>query len=126
MADRRFDNKNNQKKTQSVFGSSVINYAAGVVKDELFTLPNASLVKSVNIVVLTPGAAGEKLSVKLGSTTLAADVAIATAGVSTGAINKYLATGGVITIEGTLTGTPSIRIEVEYVEMDLCTGEYTD
>lgn len=124
--DRRFDDKNNQKKTQSVFGSSVINYAAGVVKDELFTLPNASLVRSVNIVVLTAGAAGEKLSVKLGSTTLAADVAITPVGVSTGVINKYLAIGGVVTIEGTLTGTPSIRIEVEYVEMDLCTGEYTD
>ena len=124
--DRRFNGKNNQKKTQSVFGSSVINYAAGVVKDELFTLPNASLVKSVNIIVLTPGAAGEKLSLKLGSTVVAADVALATIGVSTAAINKYFATGGVITVEGTLTGAPSIRIEVEYVEMDLCTGEYTD
>ena len=126
MADRRFDDKNNQKKTQSVFGSSVINYTAGAVKDELFTLPNASLVKSANIVVLTPGAAGEKVSIKLGATVLAADVAIATAGVSTGAINKYIATGGVVTVEGTLTGAPSIRIEIEYVEMDLCTGEYTD
>ena len=126
MADRRFDDKNNQKKAFSIFGSSVITYTAGAVKDELFTLPNASLVKSANIVVLTPGAAGEKVSLKLGSTVVAADVAIATLGVSTAAINKYFATGGVITVEGTLTGTPSIRIEVEYVEMDLCTGEYTD
>ena len=123
--DRRFDDKNNQKKTQSVFGSSVITYTAGAVKDELFTLPNAALVRSANIVVLTAGAVGEKVSLKLGST-LVADVAIATIGVSTAAINKYFATGGVITVEGTLTGTPSIRIEVEYVEMDLCAGEYTD
>ena len=123
--DRRFDDKNNQKKTQSIFGSSVITYTAGAVKDELFTLPNAALVRSANIVVLTAGAVGEKVSLKLGST-LVADVAIATIGVSTAAINKYFATGGVITVEGTLTGTPSIRIEVEYVEMDLCTGEYTD
>ena len=123
--DRRFDDKNNQKKTQSIFGSSVITYTAGAVKDELFTLPNAALVRSANIVVLTAGAVGEKVSLKLGST-LVADVAIATIGVSTAAINKYFATGGVITVEGTLTGTPSIRIEVEYVEMDLCAGEYTD
>ena len=124
--DRRFDDKNNQKKTRSTFASSVITYKAGAVKDELFTLPNASLVRSVNIVVLTPGAAGEKVSLKLGSTVVAADVALVTLGLSSAAINKYFATGGVITVEGTLTGTPSIRIEVEYVEMDLCTGEYTD
>ena len=124
--DRRFDDKNNQKKAQSVFGSSVITYTDGAVKDELFTLPNAALVKSANIVVLTAGAAGEKVSIKLGSTVVADDIDIATLGVTTAAINKYFATGGVITVEGTLTGTPSIRIEVEYVEMDLCTGEYTD
>lgn len=124
--DRRFDDKNNQKKTQSIFGSSVITYTAGAVKDELFTLPNAALVRSANIVVLTAGTVGEKVSIKLGSTVVAADMAIATLGVTTAAINKYFATGGVITVEGTLTGTPSIRIEVEYVEMDLCTGEYTD
>ena len=126
MADRRFDDKNNQKKAQSVFGSGVITYTAGAVKDELFTLPNASLVRNVNIIVLTPSAAGTSVVLKLGSTTFAPGVALATAGVVAAAVNRYFATGGVVTIEGTITGTPSIRIEVEYVEMDLCTGEYTD
>ena len=74
--DRRFDYKNNQKKTQSIFGSSVITYTAGAVKDELFTLPNAALVRNVNIVVLTAGAVGEKVSLKLGSTVVAADVIV--------------------------------------------------
>ena len=125
MADRRFDDKNNQKKAQSIFGSSVITYKAGAVKDELFTLPNASLVRSVHVVVLTAGAAGDKLSLKLGSNVVT-DIMLTAVGVPTAAVNKYFATGGVITIEGTLTGTPSIRIEIDYVEMDLCTGEYTD
>ena len=126
MADRRFDDKNNQKKAQSVFGSSAITLAAGAVKDELFTLPNASLVRNINIIVLTPSAASSSVVLKLGATTFAPSVSLASAGVATSPVNRYFATGGVVTIEGTITGTPSIRIEVEYVEMDLCTGEYTD
>lgn len=88
--DRRFDAKNNQKKAQSTFGSSVITYTAGAVKDELFTLPNAALVRNVNIIVLTAGAVGEKVSLKLGSTVVAADVAIATLGVSLSNLQEHL------------------------------------
>ena len=52
LKDRRFDDKNNQKKTLSAYASGVISAAAGALSDTLFTLPVGSLVQEVKVIVI--------------------------------------------------------------------------
>ena len=130
--DLRFEDKNNQKKSLSVFASGVITYdTAATPDDTLFTLPEASLVTNVYAIVTDAGAAGDTLDVKVGATVVADEIAVSALGVASGTVAKtYFPTGGTVTAvagAGAALGDPtSYKIVVEYIETELTSGEYTD
>lgn len=102
MADLRFEDKNNQKKTSSVFASGEL--VAANNGDTLFTLPAGSLVTSITAVESDGSGAGE--------------------GTVTGiAVGGYYPTGATV-IAATVTETE--KIIVEYIETELTCGTYTD
>ena len=130
MADLTFSDKNNQKKTISVFASGVIATTA-TMADTLFTLPAKSLVKDVYAIIETAsGTATDTVDVKVGTTVVANEVVVGVLGVASGTIAKgYFPLGGIVTVvagadaPGTLG---RIRIVVEYIEVELTNGTYTD
>ena len=130
MADLTFNNKNNQKKTRSAFASGVITTAAAM-SETLFTLPVNSLVTEVYAIVETgSGTATDTVDVKVGSTVVANEVVVGVVGVATGTVAKtFFPTGGVVTVVAGADApgtTGKIRIVVEYVEVELTNGQYTD
>jgi hypothetical protein len=129
MADLTFVEKNNQKKTGSVFASSVIATSA-TMADTLFTLPRASLVTGVNIITTTPsGVASSNVTVKVGTTNIATNAGIAANGVSGTTIKGYFPTGGAVTVVAGGTAPDAagrIKVVVEYIETTLTNGQYTD
>lgn len=130
MADLTFVGKNNQKKTRSVFASGTIATSA-TMNDTLFTLPANSLVTGVYAIVETgSGTATDTVDVKVGSTVVANEVVVGVVGVATGTVAKtFFPTGGVVTVVAGADApgtTGKIRIVVEYVEVELANGQYTD
>lgn len=130
MADLTFNDKNNQKKTRSAFASGVITTAAAM-NETLFTLPVNSLVTEVYAIVETgSGTATDTVDVKVGSTVVANEVVVGVVGVATGTVAKtFFPTGGVVTVVAGADApgtTGKIRIVVEYVEVELTNGQYTD
>lgn len=130
MADLTFENKNNQKKTRSAFASGVITTAAAM-NETLFTLPVNSLVTEVYAIVETgSGTATDTVDVKVGSTVVANEVVVGVVGVATGTVAKtFFPTGGIVTVVAGADApgaTGKIRIVVEYVEVELTNGQYTD
>lgn len=130
MADLTFDNKNNQKKTLSVFASGTISTTA-TMAETLFTLPAASLVTAVYAIVTTAsGTSTDTVDVKVGSTVIANDVVVGATGIASGTVAKtYFATGGVVTVVAgaDAPGTAGrFKLVVEYIEIELCNGAYTD
>lgn len=130
MADLTFNDKNNQKKTRSAFASGVITTAAAM-SETLFTLPVNSLVTEVYAIVETgSGTATDTVDVKVGSTVVANEVVVGVVGVATGTVAKtFFPTGGVVTVVAGADApgtTGKIRIVVEYVEVELTNGQYTD
>lgn len=131
MADLRFEDKNNQKKTFSVFCSGEVATSA-TMSDILFTLPKASLVTSVKAVVLTvSGTATDTVDVKVGTTVVANEVVTGVAGVAaiTAVVPTYFPTGGSVTVVAGADAPGStgvIKIIVEYIETELTNGTYTD
>ena len=130
MADLTFNDKNNQKKTRSAFASGVITTAAAM-SETLFTLPVNSLVTEVYAIVETgSGTATDTVDVKVGSTVVADEVVVGVVGVATGTVAKtFFPTGGVVTVVAGADApgtTGKIRIVVEYVEVELTNGQYTD
>lgn len=130
MADLTFNDKNNQKKTRSAFASGVITTAAAM-SETLFTLPVNSLVTEVYAIVETgSGTATDTVDVKVGSTIVANEVVVGVVGVATGTVAKtFFPTGGVVTVVAGADApgtTGKIRIVVEYVEVELTNGQYTD
>jgi hypothetical protein len=128
--DARFDYKNNQKKTLSVFASGYISTAADM-DVTLFTLPVNSLVKGVYVHVYTAsGTATDTVDVKVGSTVVANEVVVGTTGTKTGAVTAALfTTGGTVSVVAgaDAPGTVGvICVVVEYIEIDLANGTYTD
>jgi hypothetical protein len=130
MADLRFEDKNNQKKTLSVFASGII--ATSATMDEtLFTLPEASLVLSAKAIVITPsGAVTNTVDILVGSTVIGNEVVVGVAGLQEGTpAPAYFATGGSVTVVAG-ADAPSdigrIKIVVEYIETELTSGTYTD
>ena len=128
--DVRFDDKNNQKKTLSVFASGDIATTAtmGVT---LFTLPANSLVKAVYVTVLTgSGTSTDTVDVKVGSTVVANEIVVGTTGTKTGSVTAALfATGGTVSVVAGADApgtTGVIRVVVEYIEIDLSNGTYTN
>lgn len=103
MADLRFENKNNQKKSYSVFASGEL--VEGVT-GELFTLPEASYVKTITIVDVV----GEDLSAAVGGIT----------------VGSYYPTATVVTLDTAPDAGTTVKVIVEYVETELSDGTYTD
>lgn len=130
MADLTFNDKNNQKKTRSAFASGVITTAADM-SETLFTLPANSLVTEVYAIVETgSGTATDTVDVKVGSTVVANEVVVGVVGVATGTVAKtFFPTGGIVTVVAGADApgtTGKIRVVVEYVEVELTNGQYTD
>lgn len=130
MADIKFEAKNNQKKTYSVFASG--NVATSATMDEtLFTLPVASLVTAIYVVVDTvSGTATDTVDVKVGATVVANEVVVGTAATKTGVVTAtYFPTGGTVTVVAGADAPDAagiIKVVVEYVETELTNGQYTD
>jgi hypothetical protein len=104
MADLRFEDKNNQKKSISVFASGEVTSAND--GDTLFTLPAGSFVVSIDATQVDGGGAGN------GDVTgIAADT--------------YYATGATVVLDGA-TIAEAEKIIVVYVETELTNGQYTD
>lgn len=129
MADLKFEDKNNQKKSYSVFASGEIATSA-TMNDTLFTLPVGSLVRSVSVIVLTgSGTSTDTVDVKVGSTVVANEAVVGVVGVSSGTVTPtYFATGGTVTVVAGADApgtTGVIKVVVEYVETELTNGQYT-
>lgn len=131
MADLRFEDKNNQKKEDSVFASGVITTSAAM-DDTLFTLPKASLVIAAYAIVLTgSGTATDTVDVKVGTTVIANELVTGVTGVSKDAsfAPLYFPTGGSVTVVAGADApgsTGKIKIVVKYIETELSEGTYTD
>lgn len=130
MANLTLSNKNNQKKVRSAFASGVITTSAAM-SDTLFTLPANSLVTEVYAIVETgSGTSTDTVDVKVGSTVVANEVVVGVVGVATGTVAKgFFPTGGIVTVVAGADApgaTGKIRIVVEYVEVELTNGQYTD
>ena len=130
MADLRFDNKNNHKKQSSLFASAEISTTA-TMNDTLFTLPINSVVTGAYAVVTTgSGTATDTVDIKVGTTVVANEVVVGVTGIQGGTLAKsYFPTGGLVTVVAGADApgtTGKIRIVVEYDELDLSLGTYTD
>jgi hypothetical protein len=130
MADYRQTDKNRQKKKGSVFASGIIATAAAM-DDNLFTLPEASLVTGVYAIVLTAsGTVTDTVDVKVGSTVVANEVVVGAAGVAVGTVAQtYFPTGGDVTVVAGADAPDDagrIKIVVEYIETELTDGQFTD
>lgn len=129
MADLTFVEKNNQKKTISIFASSVITTSA-TMDEALFTLPKASLVTNVYAIVTTgSGTATDTVDVKVGSTVVGNEIIVGVVGVDSDVTPTYFPTGGIVTVVAGADApgtTGKIKIVVEYIETTLTNGQYTD
>ena len=130
MADLTYSDKNNQKKKISAFASGTIATSA-TMNDTLFTLPVNSLVTNVYAIITTAsGTATDTVDVKVGSTVVANEVVVGVLGVASGAVAKtFFPTGGVVTVVAGADAPDAagrIRIVVEYIEVELTDGQYTN
>lgn len=130
--DIRFEDKNNQKKSVSIFASGLITEALGATPDyTLFTLPKASLVTRAYVIVTDAADTGDTLDIKVGTTVVANEIAISALGVASGTVAPtYFPTGGVVSAVagagGALGAAGAYKIVVEYIETELTDGTYTD
>jgi hypothetical protein len=131
MADRRFEYKNNQKKEGSFFASGQI-ATSSTMNDTLFTLPKNSVVLNVWAVVETAsGTATDTIDVKVGSTVVGDEIVVGVVGVKAPTtLNKtFFATGGSVTVVAGADAPDAagvIRVVMEYLEVELSEGTYTD
>lgn len=128
MKDLRFEDKNNQKKSYSVFASGVIEAKED---DELnhiiFTLPKASVIKNVSVVVIE--ASADSIDIQANAVAInSADIELAVAGYNEATITpKYFETGASVTVNSAaLTAPTAFKVIVEYIETELTDGTYTD
>ena len=130
MADLTYSDKNNQKKKISTFASGVITTSA-TMNDTLFTLPVNSLVTDVYAIITTAsGTSTDTVDVKVGSTVVANEVVVGVLGVASGTVAKtFFPTGGVVTVVAGADAPDTagrIRVVVEYIEVALTDGQYTN
>lgn len=130
MADLTFVGKNNQKKTKSLFASAEITTAVAL-NETLFTLPAQSVVTNAYAIVTTvSGTATDTVDIKVGATVVANEVVVGVLGIQGGTLAKtYFPTGGQVTVVAgaDVPGiTGKIRIVVEYDEIEVATGKYTN
>ncbi|HEC26698.1 MAG TPA: hypothetical protein ENI67_04730 [Gammaproteobacteria bacterium] len=100
-----------------------------LTSDQVATLPERVLVTRVwTNVSVASGTAGAQITVKVGSTSVATNVAVATTGLKTTTTQGYFATGGALTVvPGTTApanGALICEVVVEYVELDRLNGSY--
>lgn len=103
MADLRFENKNNQKKSISVFSSGEL--VEGVT-GELFTLPEASYVTGITVVEV-----------------VGSDESAAVTGIS---VDTYYPTATLVSLGTAPDAGTTVKVIVEYIETELASGTYTD
>lgn len=130
MADLTFVGKNNQKKTKSLFASAEITTAVAM-NETLFTLPPQSVVTNAYAIVTTvSGTATDTVDIKVGATVVANEVVVGVLGIQGGTLAKaYFPTGGQVTVVAgaDVPGiTGKIRIVVEYDEIEVTNGKYTN
>jgi len=134
MTDLTFKDKNNQKKTLSVFASGEIDLA-GDADIKLFTAPEGSVITNVYGVVLSgSGDTEDKLSITLGipgevgTSIIGSDLPVDTTGVygCTVAPTYTPVYNGIYINPQTVIDTCTVRIVVEYTELDLGSGTFTD
>ena len=128
MADLRFDYKNNQKKKTSVFASGLIERGNTTIEaDILFTLPKEVLITSCHVIVVNKGVALDELDITVGGAVYGNITDLSVVGVeSIASPLMYSHTGGEVAITPTLAGACSYRVVLEYVELDVTDGTYTD
>lgn len=128
MADLKRQGLFNQRREPSIAVFSLTE--ADILDDALVaTLPQRVLVTAVETIVTTASAtSGAQVTVKVGATAIATNVAVATTGVKTTATPGYFATGGDLTVvAGTTapaTGSLVCEVVVHYVELDCVEGYY--
>jgi hypothetical protein len=129
MANLTFVDKNNQKKTKSVFASGVISTSA-TMDDVLFTLPKASIVTYVLAVVLSAsGTATGTIDVKVGDVVVANGLVVGETVITGAADAFYFPTGGQVTVVAGADAPDEngrIKIVMEYIETELGCGQFTD
>lgn len=130
MADLTFVGKNNQKKTKSLFASAEITTAVAM-NETLFTLPPQSVVTNAYAIVTTvSGTATDTVDIKVGATVVANEVVVGVLGIQAGTLAKaYFPTGGQVTVAAGADApgiTGKIRIVVEYDEIEITNGQYTN
>jgi len=127
MADLTRVGQNNYKREISVGVSDSMATTANTV----FNLPANSLVTSVYVYVsAADSTASSTLDVIVGGTVVANEVAVTATGVATGTVTPtYFTDGGAVAVAAGTTapaGDGACRLVVEYVELDLVTGDLTD
>ena len=130
MADLTFVGKNNQKKTKSLFASAEITTAVAM-NETLFTLPPQSVVTNAYAIVTTvSGTTTDTVDIKVGATVVANEVVVGVLGIQPGTLTKtYFPTGGQVTVVAGADApgiTGKIRIVVEYDEIEITNGQYTN
>lgn len=129
MADLKREELFNQKRSVSV-GVFALTEAQILDNAIVATLPPRSVVTRVYTNVTTASStASASITVKVGSTSVATNVGVATTGVKTTSTPGYFATGGDISVVAGATapaaGDLECEVIVEYTELDKVNGEYT-
>lgn len=128
MADLRFEYKNNQKKSSCVSATGVIATLAALNED-LFTIPEASLVTDIKVITLAGAGVGATVDVVINGTVRGNELGVSAAGVTSATPDVYLPTGGLVQVVAGATApntSGEIKVVVEYIETELASGTYTD
>lgn len=127
MADLTRIGLNNQKRQVSVG----VGGATPTTENTIFNLPPNSVVLGATLIVLAADtAAGATMDVTVDGTVVADELGVSAVGTNQSFLTPaYFATGGVVGIAPGTTapaGDGSVRLVVEYIELDKTTGEYTN
>jgi len=126
MADLRRVGLNNQKRGVGVS----IGDACPTEDNVLFNLPQNVMVTSVAIVTKEADtSSGATMDVEVDGTVIGDELKVDAVGVDKKDAAVYFDTGGAVSIKPGSTapgGDGSVRLVVEYIELDKLSGEYTD
>lgn len=130
MADLKRKGLFNQKRSVSV-GVYPLTEAEVLDTAIVAALPVNVIVTNVYTNVKTAsGTASSSIVVKVGGTTIANNVAVASTGLKTTTTPGYFATGGDVTVAAgataPATGTLDVEVIIEYAELSKTLGEYTN
>jgi len=121
---------NNQKRKISIAKFDILEADLVSVGNAIVAnLPQRIAVTAVKTIVTTASTtATSNITVKVGATSIATNVAVATTGLKATATPGYFATGGIVTVApGTVppaAGDLVCEVLIEYIELDVVTGEY--